>query len=141
MLLRVLGPASGVCLALGPVFPEVAHRGPSLIWSGGAPYVLFVCLCVCVCVCVCVCRQHQAGSKLCKVMIFTTPNPLWVIQCHFLLVQLQFFFLPLPISPTITLHTLPPKHCSHPLGHSIRTSGVCTLCVVCEGVMCEGVCV
>ena len=36
MLLRVLGPAPGVCLALGPVFPEVAHRGPSLIWSGGA---------------------------------------------------------------------------------------------------------
>ena len=35
MLLRVLGPAPGVCLALGPVFPEVAHRGPSLIWSGG----------------------------------------------------------------------------------------------------------
>ena len=35
MLLRVLGPASGVCLALGPVFPEVAHRGPSLNWSGG----------------------------------------------------------------------------------------------------------
>ena len=25
MLLRVLGPAPGVCLALGPVFPEVAH--------------------------------------------------------------------------------------------------------------------
>ena len=36
MLLRVLGLAPGVCLALGPVFPEVAHRGPSLIWSGGA---------------------------------------------------------------------------------------------------------
>ena len=35
MLLRVLGLASGVCLALGPVFPEVAHRGPSLNWSGG----------------------------------------------------------------------------------------------------------
>ena len=35
MLLRVLGPASGVCLALGPVFPEVAHRGPSLNWSWG----------------------------------------------------------------------------------------------------------
>ena len=36
MLLRVLGPAPGVCLALGPVFPEVAHRGSSLVWSGGA---------------------------------------------------------------------------------------------------------
>ena len=35
MLLQVLGPAPGVCLALGPMFPEVAHRGPSLIWSGG----------------------------------------------------------------------------------------------------------
>ena len=54
MLLRVLGPASGVCLALGPVFPEIAHKGPSLNWSGGdipirgAPYVfcLFVCVCV-----------------------------------------------------------------------------------------------
>ena len=32
----VLGPPSGVCLALGPVFPEVAHRGPSLNWSRGA---------------------------------------------------------------------------------------------------------
>ena len=32
----VLGPASGVCLALGPEFPEVAHRTPSLNWSGGA---------------------------------------------------------------------------------------------------------
>ena len=57
MLLRVLGPAPGVCLALGPVFPEVAHRGPSLIWSGGggisrkgAPYILFVFVCVHVCV-------------------------------------------------------------------------------------------
>ena len=54
-----LGPASGVCLALGPVFPEVVHRGPSLNWSGGhipirgAPYVLSFCVCVCVCVCVC----------------------------------------------------------------------------------------
>ena len=71
MLLRVLGPAPGVCLALGPVFPEVAHRGPSLNWSGGAypvrelltSCVLCVCVClwvracvhVCVCVCVCVC--------------------------------------------------------------------------------------
>ena len=36
VLLQVLGPASGVCLALGPVFPQVAHRGPSLNWSGGA---------------------------------------------------------------------------------------------------------
>ena len=62
MLLRVLGPAPGVCLALGPVFPEVAHRSPSLIWSGGgggggggisrkgAPYILFVFVCVHVCV-------------------------------------------------------------------------------------------
>ena len=61
MLLRVLGPASGVCLALGPVFPEVAHRGPSLNWSGGGigELLMFVLLsfCVCVCVsCVCVCN-------------------------------------------------------------------------------------
>ena len=35
MLLRVLGPAPEVCLALGSVFPEVMHRGPSLNWSGG----------------------------------------------------------------------------------------------------------
>ena len=53
MLLQVLGPASGVCLALGPVFPEVVHRGPSLNWSGGAylpirraPYVCFFWTCV-----------------------------------------------------------------------------------------------
>ena len=45
MLLRVLGPASGVCLALGPVFPGVAHGVPALIGLGGhipirgAPYV------------------------------------------------------------------------------------------------------
>ena len=31
MLLQVIGPASGVCLVLGSVFLEVAHRGPSLI--------------------------------------------------------------------------------------------------------------
>ena len=68
MLLRVLGPAPGVCLALGPVFPEVAHRGPSLMWSGGgisrkgAPYILcplfcpwFCPLCVFMCVCESVC--------------------------------------------------------------------------------------
>ena len=56
MLLRVLGLASGVCLALGPVFLEVAHRGPSLNWSGGGisplgellTFVRFVCVCVCV---------------------------------------------------------------------------------------------
>ena len=35
MLLRVLSPASGVCLALGQVFPEVTHMGPSLNWPGG----------------------------------------------------------------------------------------------------------
>ena len=70
MLLRVLGLASGICLALGPEFPEVAHRSPSLNWSGGgghipirgAPYIYnFVCvMCVCVCVCVCVfmCTQN-----------------------------------------------------------------------------------
>ena len=64
MLLRVLGlasgvclalgPASGVCLALGPEFPEVVHRVPALICLGGggghipirgAPYIL-VCVCV-----------------------------------------------------------------------------------------------
>ena len=37
MLLRVLGPPSGLCIALArPEFPEVAHSGPSLNWSGGA---------------------------------------------------------------------------------------------------------
>ena len=35
MLLRVLGQPSGVSLALGSEFPEVAHRSPSLNWSGG----------------------------------------------------------------------------------------------------------
>ena len=35
MLLRVLGQPSGVSLVLGPEFPEVAHRSPSLNWSGG----------------------------------------------------------------------------------------------------------
>ena len=54
MLMRVLGPASGVCLALGLVFLEVAHWGPSLIWSGGGgmsplgELLMFV-LCPCVC--------------------------------------------------------------------------------------------
>ena len=53
MLLRVLGPASGVCLTLGPEFPEVAHRGPSLNWSGGAYpvrelFMSFVLVCMCV---------------------------------------------------------------------------------------------
>ena len=57
MLLQVLGPTSEVCLVLGPEFPEVVHRGPSLNWSGGGggQYPIrelltsFV-LCVCVCV-------------------------------------------------------------------------------------------
>ena len=34
MLLRVLDSASGVCLVLGPKFPEVVHRGPSFNLSG-----------------------------------------------------------------------------------------------------------
>ena len=45
-----------VYIALDPVFSEVAHRGPSLNWSGGgiSPlWELVTCL-VCVCVCVCV---------------------------------------------------------------------------------------
>ena len=55
MLLRVLGLASGVCLALGPEFPEVAHRGPSIVGLGGripirgVSYIVVVCVCVCVC--------------------------------------------------------------------------------------------
>ena len=78
MLLQVLGPASGVCLALGSVFPEVAHRGPSLNWSGGGGggggisplgsslHLSLVCVCVhrcvcvyvrCVCVYLCVCKM------------------------------------------------------------------------------------
>ena len=76
MLLRVLGPAPGVCLALGPVFPEVAHRGPSLIWSGEAYPIrelltplsfVLVCVCVhvCVCVCVCVCAHVHACACIC----------------------------------------------------------------------------
>ena len=43
-------------LALGPVFPEVVHRGPSLIWSGGAypvrellTFFVFFVLCSCCC--------------------------------------------------------------------------------------------
>ena len=69
MLLRVLGPASGVYLALGLVFPEVAHRGPSLNWSGGghipirgAPYV---CPCACVCVHVRVCVHVHMCVRAC----------------------------------------------------------------------------
>ena len=67
MLLRVLGPASKVCLALGPVFPEVTHRGPSLNWPGGggghilirgAPYV-----CLSFCIYVCMCTDTTTGTK------------------------------------------------------------------------------
>ena len=61
VLLRVLGLASGVCRALGPEFPEVAHRGPSLNWSGEGisplgELLTFV-LCPCMCVCICACTQ------------------------------------------------------------------------------------
>ena len=35
VLLQVLGLAPGVCLVLGPVFPEVVHRVPALIGLGG----------------------------------------------------------------------------------------------------------
>ena len=51
---------------LGSEFPEVAHRGPSLNWSGGghilrgAPYVL--CQPFVLCVCVCVLRMHTYAS-------------------------------------------------------------------------------
>ena len=34
-IVSALASGLGVCLALGPVFPEVAHKGPSLNWSGG----------------------------------------------------------------------------------------------------------
>ena len=47
----------GVYLALGPVFSEVAHRGPSLnpIRELLTPfYTHFVCVCLCVCVYLCV---------------------------------------------------------------------------------------
>ena len=50
MLLQVLGPASRVCLALGPVFPEVVHRGPNLNWSGGGGISSSLRLSVYVCV-------------------------------------------------------------------------------------------
>ena len=61
----MLGLPSGVCLPLGPEFPEIVHRGPSLGGGGGGggaysirevlmSFVLrhFVFRCVCVCVCV-----------------------------------------------------------------------------------------
>ena len=70
MLLRVLGPASGVCLALGPVFPEIVHRGPSLNWSGGGgggisplgELLTFV-LCLCVYVCINIIGIAPGGSR------------------------------------------------------------------------------
>ena len=60
VLLRVLGLASGVCLALGPEFPEIAHRGPSLNWSGGGISPLGELLTVVVCLFVCVCGRGWA---------------------------------------------------------------------------------
>ena len=48
----------GVYLALGPVFSEVAHRGPSLNPIRELLtlfYTHFVCVCLCVCVCVYLC--------------------------------------------------------------------------------------
>ena len=71
MLLRVLGLTSGVCLVLDPVFPEVAHRGPSLnlVWGGdishyGAPYTFcpFV-MCMCVHVIVVVGAHYQVVAE------------------------------------------------------------------------------
>ena len=78
-----LGLASGFCLALGPEFPEVAHRGPSLNWSGGVypirelltSFVLCVCVrvnggvwCVYVWSCVCV---HVGMCMLCVCFVAT----------------------------------------------------------------------
>ena len=60
MLLRVLGPAPGVCLALGPVFPEVAHRGPSLIRS--LPFCPLCAAHVCMCACLLVCVYEEKGG-------------------------------------------------------------------------------
>ena len=80
MLLRVLGPAPGVCLVLGPVFPEVAHRGPSLIWSGGAYpirelltplFFVLVCACVHVCVCVCARTYMHVHAYVCADFVFS----------------------------------------------------------------------
>ena len=95
MLLRVLGPASGICLAIAiaPEFPEVIYMGPSLNWSwgrgghiplGSSLCPLSFCLCVyvyvhayvggCVCVdfvcayvtvCVCLCGCIYVCVHMC----------------------------------------------------------------------------
>ena len=76
MLLRVLGPAPGVYLVLGPVFPEVAHRGPSLNWSGGhipirgAPYVYrLLCVYECATKMVSLCEPIIIGEQAGKVSV------------------------------------------------------------------------
>ena len=65
----MLGPASGVCLALGPVFLEVAHRGPSLNWSRGGisplgELLTFVLLSFCGWVGVCVSAEREGAQDV-----------------------------------------------------------------------------
>ncbi len=63
VLLRVLGPASGVCYSTGPEFPELCTGTPVFDWGGRGrlwqllTFVIchFVRVCVCVCVCVRAC--------------------------------------------------------------------------------------
>ena len=59
MLLRVLGPASGVCLVLAQSsLKYIAHGAPAFGWGGvtqcGSSLHLSICCPFCVCVCVCV---------------------------------------------------------------------------------------
>ncbi len=62
VLLRVLGPASGVCYSTYPEFPELCTGTPVFDWAGMAAcgsslhlsFVMLAYMCVCVCVCVCV---------------------------------------------------------------------------------------
>ena len=99
-----LGLASGFCLALGPEFPEVAHRGPSLNWSGGVypirelltSFVLCVCVrvnggvwCVYVwsCACVCTCGHVYALCMFCGYNIVLVSKRLHVYLWHVLCTQ------------------------------------------------------
>ena len=59
---------------LGPVFPEVAHRGPSN-WSGGGisplgELLTFVFVGVCVCVCLCMHTCESGCIKVTSVSMF-----------------------------------------------------------------------
>ena len=71
MLLQVFGLTSGVSLVLGPVFPEVVHKGPSLNLVKGdishyrAPYTfcLFV---MCMCVYIYMCYCSSGSTSMCE---------------------------------------------------------------------------